>query len=101
MPRKVYISGPMTGLPGYNRPAFHAAARRLAALGHVPLNPALLPEGLEYDEYLAVDLAMVAIADTILLLPGWENSTGAAYELEAATHCDIWTGLTPAEKETP
>ena len=43
---KTYIAGPMTGLPEFNRPAFNAAAKEIAASGHVPLNPAILPDGL-------------------------------------------------------
>lgn len=43
---KVYIAGPMTGLPEFNRPAFFAVADRLVSAGDVPLNPAILPNGL-------------------------------------------------------
>ena len=36
---RVYISGPMTGLPNNNRAAFDAAARRLSVVGHFVINP--------------------------------------------------------------
>ena len=36
---RIYISGPMTGLPDYNYPAFHAAAQRLTDGGHEPVSP--------------------------------------------------------------
>ncbi|MFA5027645.1 MAG: DUF4406 domain-containing protein, partial [Candidatus Methylomirabilota bacterium] len=36
---RVYISGPMTGIPEYNRAAFLAAEARLRALGLEPVNP--------------------------------------------------------------
>ena len=40
MKRRIYIAGPMTGLPALNFPAFHAAASALRALGHQVVNPA-------------------------------------------------------------
>lgn len=36
---RVYCSGPMTGHPDLNRPAFDAAERRLTAQGHFVINP--------------------------------------------------------------
>ena len=36
---RIYISGPMTGLPDYNFPAFEAAERRLTEQGHFAINP--------------------------------------------------------------
>lgn len=37
---RIYCSGPMTGLPDHNRPAFDAAAKRLREQGHFVINPA-------------------------------------------------------------
>ncbi|HED2900646.1 TPA: DUF4406 domain-containing protein, partial [Citrobacter freundii] len=54
---KIYIAGPMTGIPKYNRPAFHFEAIRLASEGHVVLNPATLPDGLSQPEYMDICLA--------------------------------------------
>lgn len=36
---RIYLSGPMTGLPDLNRPAFDAATARLTAQGHFVINP--------------------------------------------------------------
>lgn len=36
----IYLSGPMTGLPAYNYPAFNAAAVRLRAAGYLVYHPA-------------------------------------------------------------
>lgn len=44
---KIYIAGPMTGIPDYNRPAFNEYAAKLVEQGHTVLNPATLPDGLE------------------------------------------------------
>ena len=83
--KRVYISGPMTGRPQYNRPAFFAMEKRLKALGFSVLNPAGWPEQPTYEDYLRVDLAMLSrYADAIMLLDGWEHSRGARAEAAMA-----------------
>ena len=77
---KVYIAGPMTGLPHFNRPAFQQAAINLSFEKHVPLNPAILPDGLTEADYMAVGLTMLQRADAIYLLTGWQFSAGARAE---------------------
>ncbi|QQQ14370.1 DUF4406 domain-containing protein [Aeromonas media] len=77
---KIFISGPMSGLPNFNRDAFNAEAHRLLGLGHVALNPAILPDGLEQHEYMAICIEMVKMADQLVMLPGWERSAGARAE---------------------
>ncbi|WP_112198256.1 DUF4406 domain-containing protein [Rahnella sp. NRRL B-41462] len=77
---KVYIVGPMTGLPHFNRPAFQQAAINLSFEKHVPLNPAILPDGLTEADYMAVGLTMLQRADAIYLLTGWQFSAGARAE---------------------
>lgn len=80
MVKKIYVAGPMSGLPEYNRPAFFAEAKRQAAMGYVVLNPATLPDGLTQAEYMSICLPMVMAADAIVMLPGWERSAGATAE---------------------
>lgn len=41
---RIYVSGPMTGVPDHNRPAFDAAAKRLREQGHFVINPVELSE---------------------------------------------------------
>ncbi|WP_105488106.1 DUF4406 domain-containing protein [Escherichia coli] len=77
---KIYIAGPMTGYPDYNRAAFNAKASELMAEGHIVLNPAVLPGGLCQSEYMDICLAMVRSADAIYLLNRWEESIGARAE---------------------
>ena len=36
----IFISGPMSGIDDYNKPAFNAAAEKLRAMGHKCFNPA-------------------------------------------------------------
>jgi len=80
---KVYIAGPMTGLPDFNYPAFFQAAERLVDAGHEPINPAR-SEGRSgcatWLHYMRASLRDIADADGIALLPGWQNSDGARIE---------------------
>lgn len=80
---KIYIAGPMTGLPNFNYPAFFAAADQLQALGHDPINPARAQgrEGCKtWLDYMRAALIDLAIADGLAMLPGWQDSRGAAFE---------------------
>lgn len=43
---RIYIAGPMTVHPNFNREAFNAKADDLRIAGFTPLNPAALPDGL-------------------------------------------------------
>lgn len=80
-----YLSGPMTGLPDLNMPAFHAAAARIRATGHDVLNPAeLCPPGISWDQAMAIDLAALDTADGVITLSGWERSRGARIEIHRA-----------------
>ena len=76
----VYIAGPMTGYPDFNRAAFHLADALLTERGHIVLNPAHHPDGLTLDEYMHMDLPMIDICDIVYLLKGWELSKGANIE---------------------
>jgi len=88
-PLKVFISGPMTGIKDFNRPLFHKAAESIIATGNIPLNPAMLPDGLEHEEYLKICKAMIDISDTVYFLPGFEKSTGAMEEYNYARKNNI------------
>ena len=81
---RVYLSGPMSGIPKYNRPAFLEAERTLSSAGVVVLNPARNPEGLEYAHYMDISLAMVRSAEIIALLPCADKSPGARAEVAYA-----------------
>jgi len=82
--RKVYISGPMTGINNCNHHAFMSASYYWQDAGFIVLNPATLPEGLEQSEYMDICMAMVRAADAIYLLEGYENSKGALAEIAYA-----------------
>jgi len=82
--KRIYIAGPMSGLPDCNRLAFHTEANHQRERGHIPLNPAILPEGLTQAEYMACSLPMVMLADELVMLPGWRDSQGATAEFHLA-----------------
>lgn len=82
---RVYIAGPMTGLPDFNVHAFHGAAREWRRMGWDVLNPAEAFDGdttRSYAEYVVHDLALLKTCDAIALLPGWDgvNARGSVWE---------------------
>ncbi|MFZ4835924.1 DUF4406 domain-containing protein [Rouxiella sp. Mn2063] len=77
---KIYIAGPMSGLPDFNRPEFNVARTLLKLDGHSVLSPAILPDGFEQREYMDICIAMVRCVDCVYMLKGWEKSAGARAE---------------------
>jgi len=108
---KIYVAGPMTGIPQFNFPAFHRTASALRDLGHEVFNPAEHDESLGLDaehmtgeedlsalgfslrEMLHVDTSFICReADAVCLLPGWKNSKGAMAELTLARALGLKAG---------
>lgn len=84
---RVYIAGPMTGLPDQNYPAFHTTAAVWRAAGWTVLNPAENFGGDQqrpYTDYIRRDLLDLLVCDAIAFLPGWEQSKGASLERHVA-----------------
>ncbi len=77
--KRVYISGPMTGMPDFNFPAFNAEAARLRSLGYEVVNPAEINQVTqgEWHECLRRDIVELMSCDTLALMPGWQGSNGA------------------------
>lgn len=82
MKKRIYIAGPMTGLPELNYPAFNNEAQRLRALGYEVENPAENPEPpcKSWAMYMRMAVTQLAACDCVALLPGWETSKGASIE---------------------
>lgn len=80
--KRVYIAGPMTGLPGYNYAAFNAEAARLRQLGFAVENPAENPAPPcdTWLAYMRLAIAQLVRCDAVALLPGWRDSRGARVE---------------------
>lgn len=85
---RVYISGPMSGYPDYNRTAFSSGYTTLLRLGHEPVSPAQPPGDcaavLSWETYMRSALTDLVTCESVALLPGWEASRGARLEVHVA-----------------
>lgn len=95
---KIYLSGPMTGLPDNNYPAFNNAAKALRAMGYDVVNPAendIDIQGLTANEawtkYLRHDIKEMMDCDSIVQLDGWAESRGANLEHSIAQELNMPT----------
>lgn len=101
---KVYLAGPMRGYKDFNFPAFDAATAALREAGYEVFNPAERDRTVHGDNInasangdladvpqfslrnaLGADLAWICSkAEGIVVLPGWEKSSGATAEVATA-----------------
>ena len=82
---KIYIAGRITDNPISQRE--FADAERWVQKQHpeaVIINPIILPEGLEYEDYIDICLAMVRACDVLYTIKGWNMSPGAQAEVSLA-----------------
>lgn len=109
---KVYIAGPMSGIPAFNIPAFDRAAAELRRRGHEVVSPAevdgettrtvllqsetgshddLPPSDGGWAAYLSRDFLILAEQgiEGIVCLPGWQKSRGARLEVLMGTELGI------------
>lgn len=77
---KIYLSGAMASCADTYRQAFYKAQLELEREGHIIINPARLPTGLEHEKYMPICLSMIDAADAVYMLYGWEDSEGAKVE---------------------
>jgi hypothetical protein len=108
-PKRIYLAGPMRGIPEFNFPRFNAVSTALRANGHEVFNPAerdterhggvniasgnmdgdiekaKATHGFSLRDALNDDLHYICKRATCLaLLPGWEKSDGAQSEWRTA-----------------
>lgn len=78
---KYYLAGKISGDPNYTD-KFCDAEFRLEDLagGGVILNPAVLPDGLDDEDYMAITGRMLYAADVVVMLPDWTESLGSKAE---------------------
>jgi hypothetical protein len=95
---RLYVAGPMSGIPHLNHPEFDRITDLLRALGHEVFSPAekdrewgqdeqAAREGrnsLNMTDVLRWDLQKILECDGIVLLPNWRKSEGARLEVIVA-----------------
>lgn len=98
---RVYLAGPMTGIPEFNFPEFDRNAAILESAGHTVFNPAQMDRELGFDptvpevsgqflrDALRRDLSAICGADAIAMIQGWEKSGGARIEWMLAVHLGL------------
>ena len=108
--KRVYLAGPMTGIPQFNFPKFDRIADGLREKGYVVISPAEMddPEtramalaspdgapgsgtskGETWGDFLARDVKLVADeVDAVAVMDGWSASRGARLECFVALLCD-------------
>ncbi len=75
--RKIYLAGPMSGIPDRNHLLFFAAESYLKEQGAKVMNPAVLPKGFAHDVYSEIGIQMMHACEMVAFLPGWQESSGA------------------------
>ena len=103
---KIYIAGPMRGLPDFNYPTFNQYAQAHRNVGWDVANPVEIgadygtPEQIDADPALlaavmAAELHALETCDAIYLLNGWQDSEGAQKELATAISYRLKIYLAP------
>lgn len=92
--KTIYLSGPMSGIPEYNAPAFAHYASKYRELGYVVVSPPELDKEANSFEYADcirrdIDVLMNRGIEAIYLLPGWQKSKGANLEKLIGELCKI------------
>src|SRR5690242_12716158 len=86
---RIYLAGPMSGIPDFNRPAFLVAADILREQGFQVMTPADLYSGDSWEEGMRHDIPAMLSCDLVSLLEGWERSRGARLEVFIARELGI------------
>lgn len=87
IPIKIYLAGPMTGIPDLNFPEFNRVTAALRAAGHTVINPVEINNdpNAKWEDCMRADIRELVTCDAIALLPGWQASRGAKLEFKIAT----------------
>jgi len=92
-PQRIYLAGPVTGLPDANKPAFAFAQQQIERMGHFAINPHTLvanarinPADWQACMRLCINRLTMGAGltsqpiDMVVMLPGWQQSRGATLE---------------------
>lgn len=100
MPKpRIYVAGPMTGLPNNNWEAFFHKEDMLLKEGWDVVNPARMDKdaGLDphnmndysYESCASRDIEALKSCQAIYMMDGWQHSKGACWERALAKHWGI------------
>lgn len=85
---KLYLSGPMTGIPEKNKREFDRCSQALREKGHEVVVPEPIenadPGTNDYDACLKQDLIDMLGCEAVVVMNGWNNSRGARLEVTTA-----------------
>jgi hypothetical protein len=90
--KKMYLSGPMTGIEDFNHKLFNDVAKEFRMSNFEVCSPAEFFDGdttRERKDYMRESIKWLLEADTIVLLPGWMMSEGAKLEARIATELNL------------
>ena len=88
--KKVYLSGPITGVRNYK--GLFLFAEELVKMCDAAriFNPALqIPDSLDYEQAMKRCVTALAQYEVIMMLPGWRTSKGARLEYDIALVCGM------------
>lgn len=78
---RLYVIGPVTGMPDLNVLEFDDARDDLERHGHdVEIPHDTVPEDAEWNEAMRLSIARMLQCDGVAMLDGWEGSRGATME---------------------
>lgn len=88
---KLYLSGPMSGIPDHNFPAFFREARALEAAGYEVVNPAEInvDQSASWEACLKADIKQLVDCDGVAVMEGWTRSRGATLECYIAEKLNL------------
>lgn len=81
---KLYVAGPMSGIPDSNYPQFNEVATYLRDAGYEVVNPAEFGEGEHYVDFLREDIRLMLDCHGVAVLDNWWLSVGARNEVGMA-----------------
>lgn len=87
---RLYIAGPVSGMPDRNQAAFEEAAKALVDAGHAVSVPTrFVHPSTKHDDAMQICLAELLRCQAVALLPGFNRSAGCLAEIMAALSCGM------------
>ncbi|SCQ72831.1 Hypothetical protein PFR_JS17-2_2064 [Propionibacterium freudenreichii] len=100
---KLYICGPMSGMPDFNRPAFREAAKTLKGAGYLVADPSRheVDDPEDWFQWIQAGLTALSSCDGVATLDGHEDSLGATLEIATARWMKILVAPVAAWASSP